>query len=198
MKSALEYQQQADDNWRKKNCQKIAIFKLNAQLYKCCIVRSCEIVWLLMIMGNGFSFRCEILFVLLRTTGAGNTMRRFMDSNTLTPQSHHDRWCHPVSLKRKRTPWCVSATLTLSGPLVRLQHQVLFGLFQFFLQTLVLGSDFTDSLLAVLQQTKLGTCIHHLLTHTERERGQIWIRLTFIYSERCVAKHVSLMRQQPT
>lgn len=65
------------------------------------------------------------------------------------------------------TPSCVSA-LTLGCPFVWLQHQVLFGLFQFFLQTLVLGSDFTDSLLAVLQQTKLGTDIHHLLTQRER------------------------------
>lgn len=54
-----------------------------------------------------------------------------------------------------------------------LQHQVLFGLFQLLLQTLVLGSDFTDSLLTVLQQTKLGTDRHHLLTR--RQRTDIWI-----------------------
>lgn len=63
-------------------------------------------------------------------------------------------------------PWSLS--LTFPGPLVRLQHQVLFGLFQLFLQTLVLGSDFADSLLPVLQQAKLGANIHHLLMRRER------------------------------
>lgn len=57
--------------------------------------------------------------------------------------------------------WSVS--LTFPGPCVRLQHQVLFGLFQLFLQTLVLGPHFADSLLSVLQQAKLGANIHHLL-----------------------------------
>ncbi len=66
------------------------------------------------------------------------------------------------------SPCCVRVLLTLSGPLVWLQHQVLFGLFQLLLQTLVLGSDFTDSLLTVLQQTELGTDVHHLLTHGQR------------------------------
>lgn len=61
-----------------------------------------------------------------------------------------------------------SLSLTLPGPLVWLQHQVLFGLFQLFLQTLVLGSDFADPLLPVLQQAKLGAYIHHLLMGTER------------------------------
>lgn len=61
-----------------------------------------------------------------------------------------------------------SLSLTFPGPLVRLQHQVLFGLFQLFLQTLVLGLDFADSLLPVLQQAKLGANIHHLLMCTER------------------------------
>lgn len=43
-----------------------------------------------------------------------------------------------------------SFSLTFSSPGVWLQHQVLFGLFQLLLQTLVLGSDFADSLLPVL------------------------------------------------
>lgn len=66
--------------------------------------------------------------------------------------------------------------LTLSGPLVWLQHQVLLGLLQLLLQTLVLGSDFTDPLLTVLQQPELGADIHHLLTHTqERQTGMVHI-----------------------
>lgn len=56
------------------------------------------------------------------------------------------------------------AILTLGDPFVRLQHQVLLGLLQLVLQTLVLGSDFTDSLLAVLQQAKLGADVQQLLT----------------------------------
>lgn len=55
-------------------------------------------------------------------------------------------------------------TLTLTGPCLLLQHQVLFGKFQFLLQTLVLGPQVTDSLLAMLQQTQPGTgLVHHLL-----------------------------------
>lgn len=53
--------------------------------------------------------------------------------------------------------------LKLAGPFVRLQHQVLLGLFQLFLQTLVLCSDFSDSLLTVLQHPQLGADVHHLL-----------------------------------
>lgn len=51
---------------------------------------------------------------------------------------------------------------------MRLQHQVLFGLLQLFLQTLVLGSYFADSLLPVLQQAELGANIHHLLMRRQR------------------------------
>lgn len=47
---------------------------------------------------------------------------------------------------------------------------MLLGLLQFFLQTLVLGSDFADALLAVLQQTEPGADMHHLLAHTHIER----------------------------
>lgn len=53
--------------------------------------------------------------------------------------------------------------LTLAGPRVRLQHQELFGLFQLFLQTLILGPDFADALLPVLQQAKLGAHVQNLL-----------------------------------
>lgn len=80
----------------------------------------------------------------------------------------------------------VSATLTLIGPFVWLQHQVLFGLLQFFLQTLVLGSDLTDSLLAVLQQAKLGTDVHHLLTSRERTDRQENMDFTHLYLSRGV------------
>lgn len=59
-------------------------------------------------------------------------------------------------------------SLTFPGPHVRLQHQVLFGLFQLFLQTLVLGSDFADPLLPVLQQAKFGANMRRLLMCTER------------------------------
>lgn len=93
-------------------------------------------------------------------------------------------------------PWRVGSALTLSGPFVRLQHQVLFGLFQFFLQTLVLGSDFTDSLLAVLQQAKLGADIHHLLPHRERtDRCGFYSPCT--YTVECAVRHMGLFQQQP-
>lgn len=81
-------------------------------------------------------------------------------------------------------PWSLS--LTFPGPLVRLQHQVLFGLFQLFLQTLVLGSDFADSLLPVLQQAKLGADIHHLLMRRERTCSVIFFfKLTSIPGTGC-------------
>lgn len=96
---------------------------------------------------------------------------------TQTPHNHTMTGDVALFLSYKHTLPDVSVPLTLSGPFVWLQHQVLFGLFQFFLQTLVLSSDLADSLLAVLQQAKLGTDVHHLLTH--REKGQtdrqIWI-----------------------
>lgn len=85
---------------------------------------------------------------------------------------------------------CVRVLLTLRGPLVWLQHQVLFGLFQLLLQTLVLGSDFTDSLLTVLQQTELGADTHHLLTRGQGTDTQTFYLFTFSYLEECVLKHV--------
>lgn len=44
----------------------------------------------------------------------------------------------------------VSTGLTFTKPLVGVQHQVLFGRFQFLHQPLILGSDFSDSLLPML------------------------------------------------
>lgn len=92
-------------------------------------------------------------------------------------------------------------TLTLGGPFVWFQHQVLFGLFQFFLQTLVLGSDLTDPLLTVLQQTKLGTDIHHLLTKKDTHGGdrQTDTNSVHLYlsSIVCCETHAVLLRQQP-
>lgn len=72
------------------------------------------------------------------------------------------------TLTQTHTPGCVRVLLTLGGPFVWLQHQVLFGLFQLLLQTLVLGSHLADSLLTVLQQSELGTDVHHLLTRRQR------------------------------
>lgn len=69
--------------------------------------------------------------------------------------------------------------LTLGGPFVWLQHQVLFGLLQLLLQTLVLGSHLTDSLLTVLQQFEFGTDVHHLLTR--RQRTDCFYALLFIW-----------------
>ena len=60
-----------------------------------------------------------------------------------------------------------------------LQHQVLFGLLQLLLQTLVLGSHLTDSLLTVLQQFEFGTDVHHLLTR--RQRTDCFYTLLFIW-----------------
>lgn len=59
--------------------------------------------------------------------------------------------------------------LTLSGPLVRLQHQVLLGLLQLPPQTLVPGSDLADPLLPLLHQPEPGAAERRLLTPTQKD-----------------------------
>lgn len=81
---------------------------------------------------------------------------------------------------------CVGVHLTLSGPFVWFQHQVLLCLFQFLLQTLVLGSNLADSLLPMLHQTQPGAGVHHLLTCRQRKSREIFFPIRFLKICCCV------------
>lgn len=60
----------------------------------------------------------------------------------------------------------VGSALTLGGPLLRFQHEMLLGLLQLLLQPVVLGPHLRDPLLSVLQDLQLSTEVHHLLRTT--------------------------------
>ena len=53
--------------------------------------------------------------------------------------------------------------LTFTEPLVRVQHQILFGRLQLLHQPFVLGSDLRNSLLAMLQNFQFCVKTHDLL-----------------------------------